>query len=149
MIKIRKYKYLFKTALYMGKIKINPKNKGKFTATQKKTGKSTEELCHSKNKKTRKRANFARMAKRHWKPLKESKINSVIKNVLNDFLISEGYKNSINESLNRHVSNVVNEFLNEDRVELQGGEIELDNFQNVLDIIPFNIRNQYVATVKS
>lgn len=54
------------------KIEINPKNKGKFTATKKRTGKSTEELTHSKNPLTRKRANFAKMAKRHWKPLKNS-----------------------------------------------------------------------------
>lgn len=54
------------------KIEINPKNKGKFNATKKKTGKSTEELTHSKNPLTRKRANFAKMAKRHWKPLKNS-----------------------------------------------------------------------------
>ena len=53
-------------------INIDPKNKGKFTATKKATGKSTEELTHSKNPLTRKRANFAKMAKRHWKPLKES-----------------------------------------------------------------------------
>ena len=53
-------------------IDIDPKNKGKFTATKKATGKSTEELTHSKNPFTRKRANFAKMAKRHWKPLKES-----------------------------------------------------------------------------
>ena len=52
-------------------IDINPKNKGKFTATQKRTGKSTEELTHSKNPLTRKRANFAKMAKRGWKPLKK------------------------------------------------------------------------------
>lgn len=52
-------------------IDIDPKNKGKFTATQKATGKSTEELTHSKNPLTRKRANFAKMAKRHWKPLKK------------------------------------------------------------------------------
>ena len=51
-------------------INIKPKNKGKFTATKKRTGKSTEELTHSKNPLTRKRANFARMAKRGWKPLK-------------------------------------------------------------------------------
>jgi len=51
-------------------IDIDPKNKGKFTATKKATGKSTEELTHSKNPLTRKRANFAKMAKRHWKPLK-------------------------------------------------------------------------------
>lgn len=53
-------------------IDIDPKNKGKFTATKKATSKSTEELTHSKNPLTRKRANFAKMAKRHWKPLKES-----------------------------------------------------------------------------
>lgn len=44
------------------KIKINPKNKGKFTATKNRTGKTTEELTHSKNKLTRKRAIFAQNA---------------------------------------------------------------------------------------
>lgn len=53
-------------------IHIDPKNKGKFTATKERTGKSTEELTHSKNPLTRKRANFARMAKRGWKPLDNS-----------------------------------------------------------------------------
>ena len=53
-------------------IHIDPKNKGKFTATKERTGKSTEELTHSKNPLTRKRANFARMAKRGWEPLKKS-----------------------------------------------------------------------------
>ena len=53
-------------------IHIKKKNKGKFTATKKRTGKSTEELTHSKNPLTRKRANFAKMAKRGWKPLKKS-----------------------------------------------------------------------------
>lgn len=52
-------------------IHIDPENKGKFTATKKRTGKSTSELLHSPNKKTRARANFARMAKRGWKPLKD------------------------------------------------------------------------------
>ena len=52
-------------------IEIKPENKGKFTATKKATGKSTEELTHSKNPLTRKRANFAKMAKRGWKPLKK------------------------------------------------------------------------------
>ena len=47
-------------------ININPKNKGKFNATKKRTGKSTEELTHSKNPLTRKRAIFAQNAKR-WK----------------------------------------------------------------------------------
>lgn len=40
-------------------IHIKKKNKGKFNATKKRTGKSTEELTHSKNPLTRKRAQFA------------------------------------------------------------------------------------------
>lgn len=45
-----------------GSIHINPKNRGKFNATKKKTGKTTEELTHSKNPLTRKRAIFAQNA---------------------------------------------------------------------------------------
>ena len=45
-------------------IHIKKKNKGKFTATKKRTGKSTEELTHSKNPLTRKRAIFAQNAKK-------------------------------------------------------------------------------------
>ena len=45
-------------------IHIDPENKGKFTATKKRTGKSTEELTHSKNPLTRKRAVFAQNAKK-------------------------------------------------------------------------------------
>ena len=45
-------------------IHIKPENKGKFTATKKATGKSTEELTHSKNPLTRKRAIFAQNAKK-------------------------------------------------------------------------------------
>lgn len=48
------------------KIYIKPENKGKFTATKKKTGKSTEELTHSKNPVTKKRAVFAQNAAK-WK----------------------------------------------------------------------------------
>ena len=40
-------------------IHINPANRGKFNATKKRTGKTTEELTHSKNPLTRKRAIFA------------------------------------------------------------------------------------------
>lgn len=47
-------------------IHIDPKNKGKFTETKKRTGKTTEELTHSKNPLTRKRAIFAQNAKK-WK----------------------------------------------------------------------------------
>ena len=49
-----------------GEIKIDPKNKGKFNALKKRTGKSTEELTHSSNPLTRKRAVFAQNAKK-WK----------------------------------------------------------------------------------
>lgn len=49
-----------------GGIHINPKNKGKFTETMKRTGKSAEELSHSKNPLTRKRAIFA-LNSRKWK----------------------------------------------------------------------------------
>lgn len=45
-------------------IKIKEKNIGKFNATKKRTGKTTEELTHSKNPLTKKRAIFAQnMAK--------------------------------------------------------------------------------------
>lgn len=49
-----------------GKIHINPKNKGKLTETARRTGKSFEELSHSKNPLTRKRAIFA-LNSRKWK----------------------------------------------------------------------------------
>lgn len=45
------------------KIYIKPENRGKFTETKKRTGKTTEELTHSKNPLTRKRAIFAQNAK--------------------------------------------------------------------------------------
>lgn len=47
-----------------GGIKIKPKNKGKFNAIKKRTGKTTQQLLHSKNPLTRRRANFARNAKK-------------------------------------------------------------------------------------
>lgn len=47
-----------------GGIHIDPTNKGKFTATKKATGKTTEELTHSKNPVTKKRAVFAQNAKK-------------------------------------------------------------------------------------
>lgn len=46
-------------------INIKKENRGKFTATKKRTGKTTEELKHSKNPLTRKRATFAQNA-RKW-----------------------------------------------------------------------------------
>lgn len=43
-------------------IKIKPENNGKFNATKKETSKTTEELTHSKNPVTKKRAVFAQNA---------------------------------------------------------------------------------------
>lgn len=55
-------------------IHIKKKNKGKFNALKKRTGKSTEELTHSKNPLTRKRAIFAQNAKKwHHKGRKKKK----------------------------------------------------------------------------
>lgn len=51
---------------YGGSIHIKSGNKGKFTETKKRTGKTTEELTHSKNPLTRKRAIFAQNAAK-WK----------------------------------------------------------------------------------
>ena len=55
-----------------GGIHINKKNRGKFNATKKRTGKSTEELTHSKNPITRKRAIFAQSAAK-WNKGKKKK----------------------------------------------------------------------------
>ena len=74
-------KYAKQTLKEMSGIHINPENKGKFTATKKRTGKSTEELTHSKNPLTRKRAVFAQNA-RKW--AKKSKQNSVNESTMDD-----------------------------------------------------------------
>lgn len=47
-----------------GRIHIKPENRGKFTETKRRTGKTTEELTHSKNPVTRKRAIFSQNAKK-------------------------------------------------------------------------------------
>lgn len=57
----------------MKKIKIKPENKGKFNALKKRTGKTTEELKHSKNPLTRKRATFAANAAKWNKGKKKKK----------------------------------------------------------------------------
>jgi hypothetical protein len=55
---------LWRFATRESKIHIKPENEGKFNATKKATGKSTEELKHSKNPLTRKRATFAANVKK-------------------------------------------------------------------------------------
>ncbi len=59
-------------------IYIKPENRGKFTATKKATGKTTEELTHSKNPVTKKRAIFAQNAAK-WKHEDGSKSMNVDK----------------------------------------------------------------------
>ena len=59
MIKYGTNKLLEKSGIH-----IDPENEGKFTATKERTGKSTEELTHSKNPLTRKRAVFAQNVKK-------------------------------------------------------------------------------------
>jgi hypothetical protein len=46
------------------KIFIKPENRGKFNETKKRTGKTTEELLHSPDPLTRKRAQFAMNARK-------------------------------------------------------------------------------------
>lgn len=62
-------------------IYIKKKNRGKFTATKKRTGKSTEELTHSKNPLTRKRAIFAQNARR-WNHKKSKNESYMRKNLI-------------------------------------------------------------------
>ena len=51
-----------KESMQKHKIFIKPENRGKFNATKAATGKTTEELTHSSNPVTRKRAVFAQNA---------------------------------------------------------------------------------------
>jgi len=82
-----------------GGIHINPKNKGKFNALKKRTGKTTEQLTHSKNPLTRKRAIFAQNA-RKWKHedggmiemAEGGKIGSMLS--IRDYLESKGENSS-------------------------------------------------------
>lgn len=52
-------------------IHIKKENKGKFNATKKRTGKTTEQLTHSKNLITKKRAIFAQNAAKWHKGKKK------------------------------------------------------------------------------
>lgn len=59
-----------------GGIHIKKKNRGKFNALKKRTGKTTEELTHSKNPLTRKRAILLRMLRNG--NIKEERKNNLI-----------------------------------------------------------------------
>lgn len=56
----------------MNKIHIKKANRGKFNALKRRTGKTTEELKHSPNPLTRKRATFAANALK-WSKKKKNK----------------------------------------------------------------------------
>ena len=66
-----------------GGIYIKPENRGKFNATKERTGKTTEQLTHSKNPLTRKRAIFAQNSKR-WKHQNGGNIQAIF-DLINKF----------------------------------------------------------------
>lgn len=70
-------------------IYINPENKGKFNATKKATGETTEELTHSSNLITKKRAVFAQNAS-HWNHKKDGSKDLVLNNLIKGH--SKSYK---------------------------------------------------------
>lgn len=87
-----------------GHIHIKPENKGKFNATKKRTGKTTEELTHSKNPLTRKRAVFAQNAKK-WNhadggplgdkdTLSHPKYNAASEEAMYNYLANSGLNNA-------------------------------------------------------
>lgn len=85
-----------------GGINIKPENKGKFTATKKKTGKTTEELTHSKNPITKKRAIFAQNAKK-WKH-KDGGHIEFINELIDKFQVGgtiKSYDNSLKANIGR------------------------------------------------
>lgn len=80
-----------KRALSEEGIHIKEKNKGKFNATKERTGKSTEELTHSKNPITKKRAIFAQNAKK-WNKVNESEFDFLNGD---EFKWNNGYKSYV------------------------------------------------------
>jgi hypothetical protein len=119
-----------------GKIHIKKENKGKFNALKKRTGKTTEELTHSKNPLTRKRAVFAQNA-RKWKHEGGGLLNGMdndeqIYGKRNPLMIMEGAS---------HDEGGIN-FLPD--AEVQGGETIINNVVNSDDItITKELANAY------
>ena len=87
----------------MSNIEINPKNKGKFTATKKRSGKSTEELTHSKNPLTRKRAIFAQNAKK-WNHKENEGIERLDSNMLMQLVTEELTRSDVDIAISRKLS---------------------------------------------
>ena len=87
----------------MSNIEINPKNKGKFTATKKRSGKSTEELTHSKNPLTRKRAIFAQNAKK-WNHKENEGIERLDSSMLMQLVTEELTRSDVDSAISRKLS---------------------------------------------
>lgn len=87
----------------MSNIEINPKNKGKFTATKKRSGKSTDELTHSKNPLTRKRAIFAQNAKK-WNHKENEGIERLDSNMLMQLVTEELTRSDVDSAISRKLS---------------------------------------------
>lgn len=85
----------------MASIEINPKNKGKFNATKERSGKSTEELTHSKNPLTRKRAVFAQNAKK-WRH--NEGVERLDTKILSRLVTEEISKSDIDSMISRKLS---------------------------------------------
>ena len=86
-----------------GGIYIKPENKGKFTATMKRTGKTVKQLTHSKNPLTRKRAIFAQNAKK-WKHQNGGSINpndllGIQSNIVWKYNPNEAYTDKSNNTI--------------------------------------------------
>lgn len=85
----------------MSSINIDPKNKGKFNATKKRSGKSTEELTHSSNPLTRKRAIFAKNAKK-WNH--NESVERLDSNMLSRLVTEEISKSDVESIISRKLS---------------------------------------------
>lgn len=84
----------------MSGIHIDNGNDGKFNATKKRLGKSTEDLTHSKNKLTKKRAIFAQNAKK-WKHTSiDEVISRTTARVIKEELSKNDVKNIVSQEMN-------------------------------------------------
>ena len=87
----------------MSSIDINPKNKGKFNATKKRSGKTTEELTHSNNPLTRKRAIFAQNAKK-WNHSKNECVETLTSVKLMELVTEELSRSDVESAISRKLS---------------------------------------------
>lgn len=108
---LKDFKKLYKEG---GKIHINPENKGKFNATKKATGETTEQLTHSKNLITRKRAIFAQNASK-WNKKEEG---------------GELKKLNVEDKINKFLDYPMDKAHKDASENIPEGEDEIDNFRH-------------------